>query len=485
MGFSGAFVNGTVSELTEHCSNAINDKPMWIIQWKQSFLNGSGTDPLKYIYIYKNNGDPGSGIPRHWHYVGFGLSDIHNYKFFYVAYETFRERDIQYKQSTQPLPDIYPPPYLLQDHPDDNGFGFELTFRLRCNSDNEWNQDPPDWPRKIMQDLARYVFQSRNTFSVGDHVAWHSPLDSDGKDGESSRIKHLLMTFDPQLGRCETSLGSVNFIQIVGVCEEELQAAREWNVRGILEIMREREETGGQYLVTNMRRGETIFELNPENNERLEGAIQSMGSDMAQISAKHKSSYTKPNWFIEAENLQNGALGEVNIEMDEDIFACRSDTVQDYPVRTPSRMSQGSESALKIEYAEFQPERYYQSIYILLSLESARVLPIMLNGRLAHRRTFSFQSFRGDSLITFQPEGCPQQTLVSPQHPFAKKGHWLQIYVSNELREQMYESIKSDFSRANFSCVEGSEEYQLRLPKNYSWPEFRLYLTVVKELGDD
>lgn len=37
------------------------------------------------------------------------------------------------------------------------GFGFELTFRLRRETDET---APPTWPATLMQSLAKYVFQS-------------------------------------------------------------------------------------------------------------------------------------------------------------------------------------------------------------------------------------------------------------------------------------------------------------------------------------
>jgi len=48
----------------------------------------------------------------------------------------------------------------------------------------------------------------------------------------------MLMTADPQLGTVHTPFGSVNFVQIVGICREELQAAQHWNGPGVLEILK-------------------------------------------------------------------------------------------------------------------------------------------------------------------------------------------------------------------------------------------------------
>lgn len=36
-----------------------------------------GPDPLDYISMFANPGDPEHNIPPHWHYVSFGLSDLH------------------------------------------------------------------------------------------------------------------------------------------------------------------------------------------------------------------------------------------------------------------------------------------------------------------------------------------------------------------------------------------------------------------------
>jgi suppressor of fused-like protein len=36
-----------------------------------------GPDPLDYISMYANPGDAACGIPPHWHYISFGLSDLH------------------------------------------------------------------------------------------------------------------------------------------------------------------------------------------------------------------------------------------------------------------------------------------------------------------------------------------------------------------------------------------------------------------------
>uniref|UniRef100_A0A480Y0B3 Suppressor of fused homolog n=1 Tax=Sus scrofa TaxID=9823 RepID=A0A480Y0B3_PIG len=201
--------------------------------------------------MYRNMGSPSANIPEHWHYISFGLSDLYG--------------DNRVHEFTG------------TDGP--SGFGFELTFRLKRETGES---APPTWPAELMQGLARYVFQSENTFCSGDHVSWHSPLDN-----SESRIQHMLLTEDPQMQPVQTPFGVVTFLQIVGVCTEELHAAQQWNGQGILELLRTVPVAGGPWLITDMRRGETIFEIDPHlQQERVDKGIESDGSNLSGVSAK-------------------------------------------------------------------------------------------------------------------------------------------------------------------------------------------------------
>lgn len=71
-----------------------------------------------------------------------------------------------------------------------------------------------------------------NTLCAGDHVSWHCALDN-----SESRIQHMLMTNDVQLKTANTPFGTVDFVQIVGVCADELRAAQQWNGIGVLQIL--------------------------------------------------------------------------------------------------------------------------------------------------------------------------------------------------------------------------------------------------------
>ena len=48
-----------------------------------------------------------------------------------------------------------------------------------------------------------------NSLCAGDHIPWRRSL-----DGSESRIQHMLMADDAQLGQIITPLGTVNFVQV-------------------------------------------------------------------------------------------------------------------------------------------------------------------------------------------------------------------------------------------------------------------------------
>ncbi|KAI2657715.1 hypothetical protein H4Q32_009098 [Labeo rohita] len=216
-----------------------------------------GPDPLDYISMYRNLGCPGQDVPEHWHYVSLGLSDLYG--------------DNRVHEFTG------------QEGP--SGFGFELTFRLKREAGET---APPTWPAELMQGLARYVFQSENTFCSGDHISWHSPLDN-----SESRIQHMLLTEDPQMHPVQTPFGHVSFLQIVGVCTEELQAAQQWNGQGILDLLRGVHMSDGKRwsiiksvaVKLNTSTCLRVLIAHPKQ-ERVDKGIETDGSNLSGVSAK-------------------------------------------------------------------------------------------------------------------------------------------------------------------------------------------------------
>lgn len=457
-------------ELIRYCQSSYNQLP-------PVFTDGS-------FIVYKNEGN--SGIPRHWHYIGLLLSDIRGHGMKYLfdkVYVPERATSCLQKFPLPTSPDEFP-----------SGFGIELTFRVKCNSEEEWNNDPPEWPGQLIQKLAKWVSKTDNVFGAGDHVCLDWSLNP---EDDESLVRQILTTVDTQLDEVETTFGKIKFIQLVGVCQEELQAAQEWSVNGILEILKRCPETGGEYLITDMTRGQTLFDLDPENHTRVEKGISSEGSNLIAFIARHKYSSSMPKW------LRNHTSETTDIDQEKDSSNVNSmdhEPIQQFPgvergnfstmlredtnmyqpidhattnSRNPSRMSYESENALLLENSELLETRFYDNLYLLIDYECARLLPSMLSGRLGHKLAFVIKNPEGDLLTAFVPEHYIGESLVNEEHRFVRRGTYLQIYVFEELRQQMLEALKPDLCR-------NSEPPNL--PKNYSWPEYKLHITVVNQI---
>lgn len=210
--------------------------------------------------MYRNDGNEELNIPPHWHYVTFGLSDLHGDGRVHVC----DDMDSPEQQS---------------------GMGFELTFRLikkpSANSNGKEPDDlPPIWPANLLQQLARYVFQTGNRLCTGDNVPWKKSLDN-----SLSNIQHMLIAEDPQLKRILSPFGWVDFCQIVGVTEEELNQASWWKGTGVLHLLSKDPQTGGEWLITDMDRSQSVFELFPKTRNELKQNLEYDGSDLAGINA--------------------------------------------------------------------------------------------------------------------------------------------------------------------------------------------------------
>ena len=254
---------------------------------------------------------------------------------------------------------------------------------------------PPTWPAAVMQALAKYVFQSENLLCAGDHVSWHCPLDN-----SESRIQHMLMTEDPQMGQTMTPFGSVTFIQIVGVCLEELSAAQQWNGLGVIDLMKSVVGAGGQWLVTDMRRGETIFELEPELQEAVEDGIATQGSNLSGVSARCDWSQELPkneDKLSETENDDNDSdlsnaektskndlkkrngLSPISRKCGQSRNSCNSSmsVSHDQQNQCNSRMSFASETGAP-EPGELIETKFVESLHLRFNLEAGNLLPLAL-----------------------------------------------------------------------------------------------------------
>lgn len=214
----------------------------------------NSNEPIDYIFIYRNPGSAEENVPEHWHYISLGISDL---------YGDSRIHSIDVSSSSERI----------------SGLGFEFTMRLKKQPDSD---TPPSWPAQLMQQLAKYAFMTRNKILPNDYFPWNKPLNG----VEGCKIKHMLISLDCQLKRIKTILGHVTFCQIVGVTDEELNCSQSFNVKQVLEVLKQDPSTGGISLIVDEHRKKSVFDLFPHTLKQLKDNLEREGSDLAGINGE-------------------------------------------------------------------------------------------------------------------------------------------------------------------------------------------------------
>ncbi|KAI8427244.1 hypothetical protein MSG28_014841 [Choristoneura fumiferana] len=170
-----------------------------------------GEDPLDYISMYWNPGVPEEQVPPHWHYVSFGLSDLHG------------DGRVHHRGGRGGGR------VGLRAGADAAAGGRGGARRRcglrRCCRHSRGTSSPP------VSDIHRHLC---NKFCAGDHVSWHAPLDA-----SATRVRHLLVADDARLPRVSTPHGRVSFLQLVGCTSRELRAAQRSSGFDVLKMLQE------------------------------------------------------------------------------------------------------------------------------------------------------------------------------------------------------------------------------------------------------
>jgi suppressor of fused len=185
-----------------------------------------GKDPLTGLSAYRDVNDD-----HVWHFVTYGFSELYQ------------------KES---------------EDPELSGFGFEMTFRLVTD---DVDMDAT-WVFNFLQNLARYVFETGRVFGEGHTISLNGPIQVES----STKIEAITFILDPQLGRIDTPNGSVEFLQIFGLTEDELQAIQYWNSQSFVDLVSER----NPMLATDLQRDSLLddekFAATVANRTAEEGA---------------------------------------------------------------------------------------------------------------------------------------------------------------------------------------------------------------------
>lgn len=139
-----------------------------------------GEDPIDGTSIYDSNKQT-----FHRHYITYGMSELY-----------YNEEAVG---------------------GDFSKWGFEFTFRLVPFAED--GSEDPMWPINLMNNLARYVYESGIWFEVNHFIPANGPI----RLNCQTDIVGLVFAEDPELGKIATPYGDVTFLQIVGITSKELE----------------------------------------------------------------------------------------------------------------------------------------------------------------------------------------------------------------------------------------------------------------------
>ncbi|MCL2091520.1 MAG: suppressor of fused domain protein [Micrococcales bacterium] len=158
-----------------------------------------GPDPIDGVSVYR----AAEPVP-HWHYVTYGYSDLYG----------------QNKATGD----------------EDSDYGIEMTFRLADPAALDPARNPPVWVVNLLQNLARYVFETGNVIYAGHHMNANGPIALE----EDTLLTALAFTDDPIGTPIRTPTGLVRLVQAVGITSEELDHAIAWNCERVLDTIGQR-----------------------------------------------------------------------------------------------------------------------------------------------------------------------------------------------------------------------------------------------------
>ena len=112
-------------------------------------------------------------------------------------------------------------------------WGYEMTIRLPLCEEADYM-----WAIDMLANLARYTFTSKRFFEPFQYISGGgNPI----KVGSDSKLTGLLIVSDPALPGTDTVHGRLDFLQVVGITQVELDAvmADSAQAQTVLERMRE------------------------------------------------------------------------------------------------------------------------------------------------------------------------------------------------------------------------------------------------------
>ncbi|CAL8106731.1 unnamed protein product [Calicophoron daubneyi] len=325
--------------------------PLQVVALREFWMGGP--DPLDFINMYSNPGSPELRSPPHWHYVTNGLSDLYGdsrlhsqctstddpsgfgfeltlrvrrdpgelhpptwpahllqslarYVFRsqaqlivgdHIPWPTALDRPPNSSSSTEsPRPADQPKPVINPNEPNAQSIAMAAaaTAASILAANGAKTGDPSV---SSLINPSTYASMVAAALAAVSSTNSSSNLRSDGPSKNTSskspdqisRIHHMLLVEDPQLKRISTPYGYVQFLQIVGLCDEELRLVQRWTGTHVADLMRRLPETGGELLVTDMRRKSSLFELEPSLADCINEHLRREGSNLSGVTTQYFS----------------------------------------------------------------------------------------------------------------------------------------------------------------------------------------------------
>ena len=139
-----------------------------------------------------------------------------------------------------------------------SGWGFEFSMRVAPFADDPGSESDDDtvvphepfWAISLMQNLAKYVYNSKKWFEAYHFIPTNSPL----RLNTDTKLVGVAFAPDPVLGGIDTPNGRVEFLQMVGITQRELGWLRKdpttQCVERLINMMRE----DNPLLITDLKR---------------------------------------------------------------------------------------------------------------------------------------------------------------------------------------------------------------------------------------
>ena len=154
------------------------------------------------------------------------------------------------------MSELYYDPQSSQD--EFSGWGFEFSMRIVPFADDPDSKSgdgsvvphEPFWAISLMQNFAKYVYNSKKWFEAYHFIPTNSPL----RLNTDTKLVGVAFAPDPVLGGTDTPNGRVEFLQMVGITQRGLDWLRKdpttQRVERLINMMRE----DNPLLITDLKR---------------------------------------------------------------------------------------------------------------------------------------------------------------------------------------------------------------------------------------